>query len=558
MVDRSKRMRLGDLLQERGIVSAAQLDIALLEQRRAYRPLGAILISLGFVQQRELAQLLSEQMGIPLIDRGSLAPDPLVLAAVDLAFVRETGALPIGMQGDVLQVAMVDPLDLPKVALVRERFPMPLAFAAITEDDLFELAREYLATAPSRVAEILGAAELGRDELQGTPIEALSAALIEDGIRRGATDVHIEPEENVARVRYRIDGMLQPGESLPRALTDAVLSRIKILARLDISERRRPQDGRMRIEVDRQRYELRVSSRPVADGENLVLRVLDRSSGSKPLENLGFAADVAAALQTVAQRPHGLFLVTGPTGSGKSTTLYSLLGCVDAMHRNVATIEDPIEYRMPLVRQSQVDNAVGFGFQEGLRALLRQDPDVILVGEVRDAETASMAVRASMTGHLVLTTLHTNDAIGAIPRLCDLGVEPYLLEDSLIGVLAQRLVRRLCSGCSVPGEPTHEEALWLGPVSVGLRRARGCPRCNESGYSGRIAMSELFLPDDTMEHALREGTDLPSLRRLAAASGFRGIEHDGRRLVGAGLTSREEVERTCRSHRFTRAERTAA
>lgn len=545
-------MRLGDILIERGLLTQRQLDVALAEQRRAYRPLGAILISLGFLQPRRLAELLSEQMEIPLLNAADVTPDPLLLAAVDQAFVREAGAMPVGMRGEMLEVAMVDPLDMEKVAHVRERFPMPLVFAAITEDDLLTLARQYLPSANSRVAELLGAFERGATEVRETPIEELTAALLEDGIRRGATDVHVEPEENVARVRYRVDGLLTAGESLPRAVTDAVISRLKILSRLDISERRRPQDGRMRLEVDRQRYELRVSTRPVADGENVVLRVLDRTSGGKRLVDLGFSTERAAILEQVAQRPHGLFLVTGPTGSGKSTTLYALLGAVDAMRLNVATIEDPIEYRMPLVRQSQVDAAVGFGFQEGLRSLLRQDPDVILVGEIRDTETASMAVRASMTGHLVMTTLHTNSAIGAIPRLSDLGIEPYLIEDALIGVLAQRLVRRLCNHCSVPAEPTPEEARWLGGDTAGLRHARGCTTCGGSGYGGRISMSELFLPDETMEQALREGTDLPTLRNLAKAAGFVGMESDGQRLVRLGFTTRDEVVRVCRSHRFDR------
>lgn len=551
-------MRLGDLLLERGLLTQRQLEVALAEQRRAYRPLGAILTSLGFLQPRRLAELLSEQMEIPLLNAADVIPDPLLLAAVDQAFVREAGAMPVGMRGEMLEVAMVDPLDMEKVAHVRERFPMPLAFAAITEDDLLSLARQYLPSVNSRVAELLGAFERGAAEVRETPIEELTAALLEDGIRRGATDVHVEPEENVARVRYRVDGLLTAGESLPRAVTDAVISRLKILSRLDISERRRPQDGRMRLEVDRQRYELRVSTRPVADGENVVLRVLDRTSGGKRLVDLGFSPERAAILEQVAQRPHGLFLVTGPTGSGKSTTLYALLGAVDAMRLNVATIEDPIEYRMPLVRQSQVDAAVGFGFQEGLRSLLRQDPDVILVGEIRDTETASMAVRASMTGHLVMTTLHTNSAIGAIPRLSDLGIEPYLVEDALIGVLAQRLVRRLCNHCSVPAEPTLEEARWLGGDTAGLRHARGCTSCGGSGYGGRISMSELFLPDETMEQALREGTDLPTLRNLAKAAGFVGMESDGQRLVRLGFTTRDEVVRVCRSHRFDRTVSEAA
>ncbi len=550
-------MRLGDLLLQQGLITPQQLEVALAEQKRAYRPLGAILLSLGFVDSSSVARLLSEQLGLPLLDASSAHPDPLLLSTISATFVREHGAMPIAMQGDELLVAMVDPFDPVRVAELRERFKLPLALAVIPEEELAELARRFLPETSNRVSELLGALEAGA-ERDGAPIEELAQALLVDGVLRGATDVHIEPEENVARVRYRIDGILTAGENLPRSLIEALISRVKIMARLDIAERRRPQDGRMRLKVDRKVYDLRVSTRPVADGENLVLRVLDRSSGAHRLPELGFSSESVALLERVAARPHGLFLVTGPTGSGKTTTLYSLLSLVDAMRLNVATIEDPIEYRMPLVRQSQVDTAVGFGFQEGLRALLRQDPDVILVGEVRDVETARMAVRASMTGHLVLSTLHTNSAIGAVPRLVDLGVDAFLVEDALIGVLAQRLVRRLCSACSTPAVLDGRAAAWLGPDGGTPREPAGCARCHHTGYHGRVAVSELFLPDERMEDALRRGTDLPTLRRLALEGGFVPLEEDGKRLVRAGLTSMSEVERTCRTHRFEAGERRAA
>jgi type IV pilus assembly protein PilB len=550
-------MRIGDLLLERGLITPQQIEVALAEQKRAYRPLGAILLSLGFVDSASVARLLSEQLGLPLLDATSARPDPLLLSMISASFVREHGALPIAMQGDELLVAMVDPFDPLRVAELREHFKLPLALAVIPEDELSKLVREFLPDKSNRVSELLGALEAGA-ERDGAPIEELAQALLVDGILRGATDVHIEPEENVARVRYRVDGILGSGENLPRSLVDALISRVKIMARLDISERRRPQDGRIRLKIDRKVFDLRVSTRPVADGENVVLRVLDRSSGAHKLPELGFGSETVAMMERVAKRPHGLFLVTGPTGSGKTTTLYSLLSLVDAMRLNVATIEDPIEYRMPLVRQSQVDPAVGFGFQEGLRALLRQDPDVILVGEIRDGDTAQMAVRASMTGHLVLSTLHTNSAIGAVPRLADLGVDTFLVEDSLIGVLAQRLVRRLCPACSAPMVPDGAMQAWLGSDLGAPRVPVGCARCAQTGYQGRLAVSELFLPDERMEEALRRGTELPTLRRLALEGGFVPLEEDGKRLVRAGMTSMDEVERTCRNHRFATRERKVA
>jgi type II secretory ATPase GspE/PulE/Tfp pilus assembly ATPase PilB-like protein len=300
---------------------------------------------------------------------------------------------------------------------------------------------------------------------------------------------------------------------------------------------------------------MRVSIMPSADGENVVLRILDRGAVALRLSDLGINDRVLNLLRKVKERPHGLFLVTGPTGSGKTTTLYSMMAEMDAMHDNIATIEDPIEYRLPLVRQSQVDTAIGFGFQEGLRALLRQDPDVILIGEIRDKDTAEMAIKASMTGHLVFSTLHTNTAIGAVPRLVDLGVDPFLVEDSLIGVLAQRLIRTVCNGCAQPAAPTQDELVWLEGDPGQMRRGRGCPRCRNSGYAGRSALSELFLPDDGMSDLLRAGNNLVALRQHAEAQGFIGMLADGRQKVRDGKTTFEEVERVHKSHRLSKEER---
>ncbi|HVS19978.1 MAG TPA: ATPase, T2SS/T4P/T4SS family [Planctomycetota bacterium] len=550
------KARLGDRLLERGLVGQDQLTVALSEQRRAYRPLGEILVSLGFVRPEDIAALLAEDLGLEVLRAGDIEPDPLLLAAVDRDFVRSSGSLPVRLVDGVLTVAMTDPGDPARMALVRARFPYPLRLAVTTESDLIELLRQHFSESRSRVAEIFS--DLGEDAGRfgdDFPVEEITRALLVDGVQRGATDVHIEPEEKVTRVRYRVDGILHQGENLPRSASDAIVSRIKVLARLDISERRRPQDGRLRLDVDERDVDMRVSVMPCAEGENVVLRVLDRSAGGLQLPQLGFSEREVGLLRRVGERPHGLFLVTGPTGSGKTTTLYGVLAGIDAMRRNVVTVEDPIEYRLPLVRQSQIDPSIGFGFQEGLRALLRQDPDVILVGEIRDAETANMAIKASMTGHLVFSTLHTNSALGAIPRLSDLGVDPFLVEDSLIGVLAQRLVRRLCRHCSLPGEPDAHEHSFLQGESGGLMRAAGCERCRETGFSGRVAISELFLPDDSMADGLRRGVDLSELRRLAEAGGFEDLTVSGRRKVLAGLTSVAEVERVSHSHRFTVEER---
>ncbi len=548
------RGRLGDRLVERGLITGEKLEVALQEQRRAHRPLGRILASLGFVSQADIARCLAEDFGLEFLPASAVEPDPLVLSGLDPTFVRETLCFPYRLRDGVLLALMVEPDDPTKAAAVRKRFPYPLQAAVTTEADIALLIRKHLQVVTSQVAEILSSAR-AEGGAEGVPIEALVQALLTDGIHRQATDIHLEPEERVTRVRFRVDGLLQTGENLPLAATPAIVSRIKILAHLDISERRRPQDGRMRFNLEERELDLRVSVLPSNYGENVVLRVLEGSASLLRLEHLGVSRPHQTLLGRVSSRPHGLFLVTGPTGSGKTTTLYAMLAEIDAVHRKVATIEDPIEYRLPLLRQTQVDPAIGFGFGSGLRSLLRQDPDVILVGEIRDQETADMAIKASMTGHLVLSTLHTNSAVGSVPRLVDMGVEAYLVEDSLIGAMSQRLVRRVCASCAEDAPPSASEIAWLGAASIHLRRGSGCERCDGSGYQGRIAMVEIFLPDQEGADAMRRGASVAEIERLAAEGGFRTLEEDGKRLVREGITTMEEVFRVCRGHRLTREER---
>lgn len=555
MTQQGAKLRLGDRLLERGLVTENQLAVAVSEQKRAYRPLGQILVSLGFLRPDTVAEMLAEDLGLPFLRAKDVEPDPLVLASVDREFIRATNAFPIRLEADQLLVVMIDPDNPERLSGVRARFPYPLKLAVTTEAEIDALARKYMPEREGQVAKVFDTLKAARGIGEEFPVERVTLAMLVDAVHRGATDIHVEPEEKLTRVRFRIDGLLQQGENLPRDATDAVISRIKILSNLDIAERRRPQDGRLRIRVDERPVDMRVSIMPSADGENVVLRILDRGAVALRLSDLGINERVLNLLRKVKERPHGLFLVTGPTGSGKTTTLYSMMAEMDAMHDNIATIEDPIEYRLPLVRQSQVDTAIGFGFQEGLRALLRQDPDVILVGEIRDKDTAEMAIKASMTGHLVFSTLHTNTAIGAVPRLVDLGVDPFLVEDSLIGVLAQRLIRTVCSACAQPAAPTQDELVWLEGDPGQMLRGRGCPRCRNSGYSGRSALSELFLPDDGMSDLLRAGNNLIALRQHAEGQGFIGMLADGRQKVREGKTTVEEVERVHKSHRLSKEER---
>jgi len=552
------RVRLGDALIARKVLTQEQLEVALGEQRRAHRPLGEILVGLGFVRREDIARVVAEGLELPFIQARDVQPDPVLVAALDPEFARSAGAFPIALVDGSLQVAMVDPGQPDQVSLLRQRFPYPLSLLVTTPEDLAVLIRKYLQTPESLVTRILkgsiGEGAVGEGTVGEISAERLCEALLVDGVRMGSTDIHLEPEETVTRIRFRVDGILRPGENLPRSTTDAVVSRIKILSELDIAERRQPQDGRLRLQVDGRRVDMRVSVMPCAHGENVVLRVLDRSAGVIELGDLGICMRTQRPLERIAERPYGLFLVTGPTGSGKTTTLYSLLNVVDSIHRNVATIEDPIESRLPLIRQSQVDPAVGFDFESGLRALLRQDPDVILVGEIRDRETVDMALKASMTGHLVFSTLHTNTAVGAVARLLDLGVAPYLVEDAMIGVLGQRLVRKVCEGCVEAYEPDQKELAWLDGTPGMPRKGAGCDLCGGTGYSGRTVLSELFLPDDKTAEAMGRGAGHSELATLAVANGFLPLAEDGKDKVRHGITTIDEVERVSRNHRLSLGE----
>ena len=547
MVEVVKRVRLGEALIAAGLLTEKKLEVALAEQRQAHRPLGEVLLSLGFARPEEVATALAASMGIPFVRGRDLNPDALLVSVLDPDFIRTTGAYPIRMEGGVLKVAMVDPSDPQKVEQVRARFRSSLDLHLITDGDLEVLIRRLDGEEKGSLDEELRTASGQLDY----PVEQVVQALFQDANAAGATDIHIEPEEDLTRLRYRLDGVLQPVHTLPQEYTASVISRIKILSNLDISERRRPQDGRLRVNVHGKEMNMRVSLMPCANGENCVLRVLDSSAGGVQLGSLGLHGKTLSVLKAIPRRSHGLFLVTGPTGSGKSTTLYAMLAEVDAIHRKVVTIEDPIEYTMPLVRQTQVDSAVGFTFHEGLRSILRQDPDVILVGEIRDKETADMAVKASMTGHLVFATLHTNTAVGAVARLIDLGIPPYLIEDSLVGVLGQRLVRRICDGCGEDQDPDEQHLKLFGENHGRPRKGTGCNLCNATGYSGRTVISELFLPDDEFAGCLGEGFDPKALQELACKSAMQTVFEDGLEKVRMGVTTLDEVERVGRGHRLT-------
>ncbi|MBI4576525.1 MAG: Flp pilus assembly complex ATPase component TadA [Planctomycetes bacterium] len=546
--------RLGERILEARLITPQQLEMALAEQQRTRERLGTTLVRLGFVSAQDLAKALAQEYQIPYVSLLSADVDRTLLARVDKDFIIKHLAVPIQVVGDQLYVAMADPYDVEVMDLIYERFGYYVEPIWSTEQEITEYAEQHFTAqgvvespVDNTVQQVVEDLRRGKEVREGL-VANLVNQVIREAIKAGATDIHVEPEERLLRIRLRVDGVLSTAFLLPKDVEAPVTSRIKIISRLDIAERRLPQDGRVQFRDGSTDLDIRVSLIPTDFGENTVMRLLNKSGAIPSLEGLGFPQHVLEPFKRLVKSPHGVFLVTGPTGSGKSTTLYTGLREVDAMAMKVATIEDPIEYRMPLVRQSQVLPAVGFDFASGLRALLRQDPDVILVGEIRDLETAEIAVRASMTGHLVLSSLHTNSAIGAFPRLIDMGIDPFLINSSLIAVQAQRLVRRVCTACEFVKESSNEEMQWLGldpsrDARIPMHRGQGCAKCLQTGYKGRTGIYELAEPTDDLRAGVLRKESEAALTAIARKSGFRSMREDGVSKVRQGLTTIEEILR---------------
>jgi len=475
-------------------------------------------------------------------------------------YLEHYGMLPLELVGDRLRVAIVGHPDRDAIEDLRTSYDVELELVAVERHELTDAIRQTFAAAESVVEMVrdldgaVGASLEGVDE--GTtdlrdlanqpPVIRFVNLLIREAFDTGASDIHLEAARDGVRVRLRIDGVLTELPSPPRAWQAAVVSRIKLLAEMDIAERRAPQDGRIRVRLEARELDLRVSTVPALHGESVVLRLLDRGGRPVMLSELGMSPDVLEQVEGLARRPHGILLVTGPTGSGKTTTLYAALGLRRPAEEKIITVEDPVEYHLPLITQVPIRSRSGFGFAEALRSLLRQDPDVLMIGEMRDAETAGIAVQAAMTGHVVFSTLHTNDAVSALPRLTDLGVEPYLVAATLEGVLAQRLVRRICGECQTRyrPDPAVVSLLSCGPVGdVTLARGAGCGACRQTGYRGRLGIFEFLRLTDPLREALAQGAEVQRLRALAAAAGTRTLKEDGWTKVQAGLTTVEEVLR---------------
>ena len=542
-----RNLRLGEILLQRGKIEAEDIERALELQLERGDKLGKILVDMGTVAHRDVLAALSDQLDVPLVAVDGAPPSAPEIEGLSHRFLRQCRAIPVALADHVLTIAMADPLDFETIAAVRAFSGLQVRAALAAEQEILDaIDRNYGETEQRTYTgegddEQAGAdLEHLRDMASEAPVIRLVNAMITAAIETRASDIHIEPFEKEFRVRFRVDGVLFNQEAPPRELKAAIISRLKLMAKLNIAERRLPQDGRIKIKVVGREVDLRVSTLPTLYGESVVMRLLDRSAGDfYDLRRLGFDNHMLSRMEHFTSLPHGIFLVTGPTGSGKSTTLYSALKRINLPDKKIITIEDPVEYQMDGINQIHVNPQIGLTFASGLRHIVRQDPDVIMVGEIRDRETADVAIRAALTGHLVFSTLHTNDAPSAITRLTDMGVENYLITSSLVAVLAQRLVRVICSHCKQP----NGTVLSPEGESVLTYRGAGCPECNGRGYSSRMGIFEMMDVNDEVRKLIMNNADASVLTRTARKNGMRNLREDGWRKIQDGVTTVEEVMR---------------
>ncbi len=543
-------MRLGDLLIEKGILTQEQLNIALSVQKITGQVLGKCLIMLGFVSSQELSETLAIQQGLEYIDLRQYAIQQELLKAFPKAITERERFLPLEEEDGKIKIALVDPgniiaLDRAKIITGKKAKPY------LTDEEGFfetiEKAYYFLENPTEQIIDEIINITLSTGVIPPDRLPQLVDAILAEGIRRNATDIHISINSGVLNISYRVDGILQYAFSLPRAIHAGIISRIKILSKLDIAEQRLPQDGSFIFEFINRKYEIRVSTIPTVEGESMVLRILLGSSEQiYSLPRLGFNNELVEGLKNLIKKPHGIMLVVGPTGSGKSTTLYALLRQVDRLRRSVITIEDPVEYRMSFAKQSEVNEKIGYDFALAGRNFMRHDPDIILLGEIRDEETAHIAIRASITGHFVLSTLHTNDAVSAIPRLFDLGADKFLLSSSLLAVLSQRLIRKICPYCKEERDLYEREKQVFDSFELKAEKlyyGKGCHMCRNTGYLGRTAIGELMSVNEEIRDMIYNGASFNALVQAAKKNGMVPLKIDGLKKVIEGVSTLEEVER---------------
>jgi general secretion pathway protein E/type IV pilus assembly protein PilB len=553
------RRPIGQILITQGVISEDQLRIALLEQMKSNQPIGKLLVALGFVSEATLRDALGESLGHKAVDLANsiIDADALRLVPRELAKRHLFLALSYSQAEQRLKIAIADPNDIVALDKLRTLIHPELVIETLLagESEIARAIDQYYGHELS-IDGILHEIETGEIDYRSLstsldeysqPVVRLVDALLTDAVKRDASDVHFEPEANFLRIRYRIDGILRQIRALHKTYWAAMAVRIKVISGMNIAETRAPQDGRISLNISGRAVDFRVAAQPTIHGENIVLRILDRQKGIVPLDRLGLDDHQMGLMKLMVARPEGIILVTGPTGSGKTTTLYSVLNHINEEGVNIMTLEDPVEYPMAMIRQTSVAESAKLDFANGIRSMMRQDPDIILVGEIRDEDTAEMAFRAAMTGHQVFSTLHTNSALGAIPRLLDIGVLPDILAGNIIGVVAQRLVRRLCTRCRKPYPAEAHECKLIGvgsgqPAPI-LYRAAGCDHCEYQGYRGRLAIMEMLRLDNDLDDLISRRSTQREIRNMALEKGFRPLSEDGLRRVLDGSTSIEEVGR---------------
>jgi len=559
-----EKIRLGERLLKEGLITPAQLEMALKEQERTSELLGEIIYRLGFATKEAITKALAAEAGMEFVNLEEVTISENLKRLVPKDFARKHKVIPIGFSNGTLKIATpnifaiktIDELQnttghfVEVVATSEEKLSLALNHCygdAVShvecrpDEGILEAEIEETIQRLEKEVDVADEAEAGT----APPMVKLLDLLIAYAIQSEATDLHIEPEETLVRTRYRVDGVLCQGATLPKKFLSAVTVRVKIMSGMNISETRIPQDGRIKTNVGGRAVDIRVNSFPTAFGETIAMRLLDKEKLVRGLESLGFSPANLEKFEESISNPYGIILVTGPTGSGKTTTLYSTLAFLSSLEKKIITLEDPIEYELPIIRQSQVNPKAGLTFATGLRAILRQDPNIIFVGEIRDSETADIAVQSALTGHLVFSTLHTNDAVGAIPRLLDLGVEPFLVASALISVMAQRLVRAICKQCKeeISPAPLRLKNLgWEGQLTT-CYRGKGCPACRNTGYKGRVGLYELLTVTPELSELIGKRADSNTIRSLVLGQGMKTLKDDGLEKVKQGITTLEEVQK---------------
>ncbi|MEF3303764.1 GspE/PulE family protein [Paenibacillus sp. GYB003] len=546
------RKKIGDLLVESGLLTHEQLAEALTKQKEEKTRLGEFLINRGYITEQQLIEVLELQLGIPHIQLYRQKIEPKIINMIPQRLAERHQVLPVRAEGGKLIVAMADPLDYFAIDELRMTTGMRVEPHIAARNELQRAIGRYygLQESVEQISQILQHREQEETkaaaEEDDSPVVKTVNQMIAHAVQIGASDIHIDPQEDSLRIRYRVDGLMRTERTLPPHMRHVIAARIKVMGSLNVAERRLPQDGRVELDIEYRKVDIRISTLPTIHGEKIVMRILDLGSTLKQIENLGLSEHNLSRFLLGIRRAHGVVLITGPTGSGKTTTLYSALARLNQDDVNIITVEDPVEYQLQGINQVQVQPASGLTFARGLRAMLRQDPNVVMIGEIRDAETAEIAVRAAMTGHLVLSTLHTNDAVNAITRLIDMGVEPFLVSSSVHCIVAQRLVRRICPHCSEPYEPSREESELLESYGLRvrtLRRGRGCGECGRTGYKGRLAIHEILSVDDTLRSMMLQKRSDSEYRAYARTQGLVSLMEDGLSKAAACQTTVAEIFR---------------